>query len=766
MSTRKRVTLPFILLALCLLGTLAWGQAPTFTRFTPVTGGVGTAVTLTGTNFTGVTGIKFNGTTAPFTINNSTTITATVPTGAATGKISIIAAAGTVISSSSFTVIPAPTITSFTPTSGLIGTLVTVTGSNFTVSTTVKCNGTNEAATTNTLLVLIGPGTTTGPLTVSTAGGTATSTSVFTVLVPPVFTSFTPTSGPVGTVVTLTGSNFTGTTAVTFNGVAAAAFTVVNSTTITAKVATGTTTGKISITTPAGTVTSASSFTVTSPPAPTITSFSPNSGFVGQNVSITGTNFTLVSSVTFNGSTATNYQVASSTHLTATVPTGATTGKIAVTNPGGTGISTTLFTVNIPQAPTITSFTPIAGAVGYPVMITGTNFIGVSAVKFNGTAVPAYSIMVSSTTGIYTYVPLGATTGKISVTASGGTVTSTGVFTVTQLPTITSFTPTSGPNGQVVQITGTNFTGATSVVFHDTPATTYAVNSATSITATVGIGTTTGYIFITTPISTAMSLSPFTVPNSINPIDGGEKVWVASGNFTMGSTSSDQYAQSNEEPQHTVYLDGYWIYKYPVTVAQYQAFCTATSRAMPAPPTGIGWNSWNGYGNYPMTCINWNDATAYATWAGAKLPTEAQREKAARGTDGRRWPWGNTWDATKCANYANSGGPFVTPQTNHFGPWQIGSFLAGASPYGAQDMAGNVSEWCADWYGETYYQTSPANNPTGPTTGTLRVMRGGSWIGYASQPEGFRTAARSALVPTTLSNTYYGFRCVMPQPAP
>ncbi|GAB3587594.1 hypothetical protein GCM10027345_38550 [Hymenobacter daeguensis] len=240
----------------------------------------------------------------------------------------------------------------------------------------------------------------------------------------PTITSFTPGGGPVGTVVTILGSNFTGTTAVAFNGTAAASFTVVSATQMTATVAAGTTTGTITITTPTGTATSATAFVVGAPPV--ITSFTPTTGPAGSVVVITGTNFTLASQVTFNGTSAPNYIVNSATQITVTVPAGATTGVIGVTTPTGSGVSTGVFTV-IP-APVITSFTPVYGNVGTVVVITGNYFTGATAVAFNGTNAPTF--IVNSNTQITVTVPAGASTGPITVTGLGGPGISTTNFTV------------------------------------------------------------------------------------------------------------------------------------------------------------------------------------------------------------------------------------------------------------------------------------------------------------------------------------------------
>lgn len=247
----------------------------------------------------------------------------------------------------------------------------------------------------------------------------------------------------------------------------------------------------------------------------------------------------------------------------------------------------------------------------------------------------------------------------------------------------------------------------------------------------------------------------------VNPKDGAEIILIPAGEFLMG-TSEEQLAAVfkayptmqrewflDELPQRKVVLDAYYIYKTEVTVAQYRKFCMATKHAMPKEPP------WKWQDNQPIVYVSWNDAKAYADWAGASLPTEAQWEKAARGTDGRVYPWGNTWDATKCVNKVNAYGV----NGDLIGPHPVASYKSGASPYGIQDMAGNTCEWCADWYGKDYYKTAPLKNPTGPNTGENRILRGGSWNNNG--PVDYRSACRDSNVPDGGGGADAGFRCVV-----
>jgi len=296
--------------------------------------------------------------------------------------------------------------------------------------------------------------------------------------------------------------------------------------------------------------------------ASAVTSFSPACGVVGTSVAITGTGFTGMTGVTFNGppsTPATTFAFVSDTSATAVVPSGAATGKITVETPGTDTPSTADFTVATAAAPTITSFTPASGAIGSTVTITGTNFCGTTAVKFNTTT--ATSFTVNSATSITATVPTGATTGKISVTNTVSTATSTTDFTVVAAPTITLFTPTFGPVGTSVKITGTNFSGTgfttTSVTFNNVTAT-FAVNSATQITATVPSTATTGKIKVTTPGGSATSTADFTVStvHSRSVTLSLRKHLVARGMVSVGDGFTACVASVPVKIQHRV--SGHW----------------------------------------------------------------------------------------------------------------------------------------------------------------------------------------------------------------
>lgn len=508
---------------------------PTITSFTPTSAGTGLTVTITGTNFTGATAVSFGGTAATsFMVVSATQITAVVAAGA-TGTIQVTTPGGMATSAGMFTYVLTPTITSFTPTSASPGATITITGTNLSGTTAVSFGGTaaasfmNVSATQVTAVVGVGAS---GNVQLITPGGTATLAGFTFVPSAPTITSFTPTSRAAGQTVTITGTNFTGATAVSFGGVAAASYMVVSATQITAVVAAGGATGNITVTTPGGTVMSAGTFTFI--PAPTITSFTPTSTSFGQTVTITGTNFTGATAVSFGGTAAASFMVVSATQIDAVLAAGAS-GNVQVVTPGGTA-SLAGFTFTF-LAPTVTSFTPTSGANGTTITITGTNFTGATAVSFGGTAAASFTVI--SSTQINAVVAAGAT-GSVSVTTPGGTGTLAG-FTFLPPPTVTSFTPTSGPTGTVVTITGTNFTGATLVRFNMTNAASFTVDSPTQITAVVGTGGS-GPVRVTTPSGVGMLAAFMFIPaptiTSFTPTSRGTglTVTITGTNFT-GATA-------------------------------------------------------------------------------------------------------------------------------------------------------------------------------------------------------------------------------------
>jgi hypothetical protein len=322
--------------------------APSVGSFSPSSGPVGIYVQIGGHNFTGATAVKFNGTSAPFSVASDGQLTTKVPDGATSGPITVAGPNGSATSGDSFSV-TAPTlyVAGTSPSSGPVGASVGIGGRNFTGATAVRFNGTSADFTISSdsmIMTHVPSGATSGPITVVTPNGTATSSGSFTVTVPaaPTVESLSPASGPAGTSVQIGGHDFTGATAVKFNGVSAS-FTVTSESQITAQVPSSATSGTITVTTPNGTASSSGSFTVTGT-IPEIAGFTPGSGAAGASVGISGLHFTGATSVKFNGVPAT-FVVNSDSSIGAVVPTGATSGTITVTTPSGTATSSGTFTV-------------------------------------------------------------------------------------------------------------------------------------------------------------------------------------------------------------------------------------------------------------------------------------------------------------------------------------------------------------------------------------------------------------------------------------
>jgi formylglycine-generating enzyme required for sulfatase activity len=269
----------------------------------------------------------------------------------------------------------------------------------------------------------------------------------------------------------------------------------------------------------------------------------------------------------------------------------------------------------------------------------------------------------------------------------------------------------------------------------------------------------------------------------ISPVDGAELVYVPAGDFLMGVATVESNAQKDEAPQHSVTVGGFWIDRTEVTNAMFAEFSeeskyqTDAERSKQSQVFDLAsgrwkrvWNaSWKdpqgsgekltGMDDYPVIHMSWNDAKAYCAWAGRRLPTESEWEKAARGIDGRKYPWGNGDIDGRKANLAdinldwlysdgsiNDGYAYTAP---------VGSFPDGASPYGALDMIGNVKEWVFDWYNEVYYAQTQAPNPKGPAIGEFKVQRGGSW---GTRPADITVTSRDSVSADFPVDTF-GFRC-------
>ncbi|MBW2361403.1 MAG: hypothetical protein JRG84_10905, partial [Deltaproteobacteria bacterium] len=389
---------------------------PTVTSVAPASGIAGTSVTLTGSGFTGTTAVDFpSAPGASFTLVSDTQIGTTVPVGAATGAISVTNSAGTG-ASPTFTIDVVPSITSLAPASGIAETSVTLTGSGFIGTTAVDFASAPGASFT----LVSGP--------------------TFTIEVTPTLTSVAPASGIAGTSVMLTGSGFTGATAVDFTSAPGASFTLVSDTQIDATVPVGAATGAVSVTNSAGTGVGPM-FVVEV--TPTVTSVAPASGIAGTLVTLTGSGFAGATAVDFASAPGASFTLVSDTQIDTTVPVGAATG-----NSAGTGVGPT-FTIEV--TPTVTSVAPASGIAGTSVTLTGSGFTGATAVDFP--SAPGASFTLVSDTQIDATVPVATTTGAISVTNSAGTGVGP-TFTIEVTPTVTSVAPASGIAGTSVTLTG------------------------------------------------------------------------------------------------------------------------------------------------------------------------------------------------------------------------------------------------------------------------------------------------------------------------
>jgi formylglycine-generating enzyme required for sulfatase activity len=261
-----------------------------------------------------------------------------------------------------------------------------------------------------------------------------------------------------------------------------------------------------------------------------------------------------------------------------------------------------------------------------------------------------------------------------------------------------------------------------------------------------------------------------------------DMVLVPAGEFTMG-TPAGSGGLPDEHPARLVYLSAFWIDRYEVTNAAYETFVQATDYVAPANanPVSTLWEHNRplpGIEQHPVVNVSWLDAVAFCRWAGKRLPTEAEWEKAARGTTGRLYPWGNEWDfekansasywAKRTVEFSNSvdweafwikgEGAVISREKGVKGEiltLPVGSFPAGVGPYGALDLAGNAAEWVQDWYNPNYYPTAPLSDPQGPDRGAIKAMRGGSWLKPAIS---LRTTDRDlGTMDSRPSGT--GFRC-------
>jgi hypothetical protein len=536
----------------------------------------GTVVTITGTNFTGASAVKFGATNASFTVGSATSISATAPGGAAGAvDVTVTTPAGTSATSAAdqFTyapAVPAPTVTGVSPASGSTagGTSVVIAGTGFTGATGVKFGSapatafTVNSATSVTAAAPAGAAGTVD-ITVTTAGGTSAVTAAdhFTFVPPvPTVTGVSPASGSTagGTSVVITGTGFTGVSAVKFGTAPAATFTLNSATQITATApSAGAGPVDVAVTTPGGTsATGAADVFTYVTPAPVVSGLSPASGTTagGTSVVIAGSNFSGATGVSFGAAAAASFTVNNAGQITAVSPAGAPGPvHVTVTNLGGTSPAgaADVFTFVTPP-PAVTGVSPNSGPAGggTSVVITGTNFTGATGVSFGAAAAASFTV---NTAGQITAVaPAGSGQVDITVTTAAGTsaVVAADKFTYIPPPSVTGVSPVTGTaaGGTSVLITGASFTGATSVKFGTANAASFTVNNAGQITAVspsgapgtvditvttpAGTSATTGadqFMFVTPPPAVA-SVTPNT-----GPLAGATAVTITGSNFTPGT---------------------------------------------------------------------------------------------------------------------------------------------------------------------------------------------------------------------------------------
>jgi PKD repeat protein/uncharacterized protein YjbI with pentapeptide repeats len=567
-------------------------EAQTFAGIIPQTGPIagGTWVNITGTNLIGATAVTIGGIAATgMSVENSTAIMAKTPAHAAgLVYVNVTTPNGTAAGPNAFTYISLPTLITVAPPTGPIAgdTQVTITGTNFTGATAVTFGGTTAASFSVeniTSVIATVPAHAAGAVTVNiiTPNGTAVGTNKYTYIALPSITSIAPVTGPVtgDTPITITGANLIGATNsesslynVSIGNTVLTNMTVVSAATIIGSTPAGIAGPvNVNITTPNGTaVTGTYKFTYVNPP--TFTSITPGTGSLSGNtpVTITGTNLIGVKNsaaslynVSIGGSALTNMTVVSATKIIgSTRPGTAGTASVDITTPNGTASGIDVFTYV--ESQTVTNITPPTGPVagGTWVNITGANLVGATAVTFGGTA--ATGISVENSTAIMAKTPAHAA-GRVyvNVTTPNGTAAGPNAFTYISLPTIASVAPQTGPiaGGTPVNITGTNFTGATAVTFGGTAATSFSVENITSVIAIVPAHAAGAVsVNVTTPNGTAVGTSKYTyvslpsitsIAPPTGPIDGGNWVNITGANLAgaqeviFGGTSVSSFSVEN-----------------------------------------------------------------------------------------------------------------------------------------------------------------------------------------------------------------------------
>lgn len=482
---------------------------PSVTGFFPTVAGYGTNVVIYGGNFFAPTTVKFGSHSVSATITSTTELNVAVPSGVVSGPLTVTTTNGSATTTSNFVTGSGPIITGFSPTAGNSGTAVTINGLNLSSATSVTFNGVAAGGITSdssTEVQAYPPSTDSGigPIKIVNSLGSFTTTTNFTDNGAPIVTGFSPALAPVGTQITISGMNFTGTTSVDFGGHAATTFDATADTEILADVPSGAVTGVITVNHGSLSGNSGSNFIVITA-APYIASFTPASGVRGETVTLNGANFDNLSTpaVEFNGVSASYQTPTATTELIATVPATASNGPISVINSGGTGTSSTFFYLQ----PWITSLNATSGVVNSTLLITGRNLTNASSVEVNG----VNYMFTNSPSRIGAVVPTNATTGVIRIATPGGVFISTNQFAI--LPKIYSFSPSIGPAGTVVTISGTSLFDVTGVEFGGVSGTLLSATT-NEAQAAVPAAAKSGPLTVVTPYGNDVSTNSFTATKS------------------------------------------------------------------------------------------------------------------------------------------------------------------------------------------------------------------------------------------------------------
>ena len=594
-----------------ILRNITGGAGPAITSFLPISGVSGNTITITGLNFTGTTAVSFGGVAATsFTVVSPTVITAILGNGSS-GEVMVTTPAG-VAGLPGFIYGNKPVITEVNPMQGITGETITITGANFTGTTSVSF-GTVAAASysvnsSTNITAVLGNGAS-GKVKVLTPSG-EDSLAGFQHYPVPVITSFTPQTGISGSTITITGSGFTGATAVKFGTTNATSFTVVSPTTITAVIS-DVSTGNVEVFTPGG-VASLGGFIYGNPPI--ITRFYPKTGTTGSTIFITGINLGRATGVQFGGIPASSYQLLSPTTIAAVVAAGAS-GNVTLTSPNGP-TNKTGFTYVAPGIPLINSINPGTGTTGSVITLSGYNFTGATAVSFGGTAAASFSVMSDT---VITAVIGAGSSGEVKVTAAGGN----GVynsFIYTNGPLITSISPVSAAPGSTVQITGANFSSAASnnLVYFGNVAATVTSASSTILNVTVPYGAALGSLSVTrdglSAWSSAAFIPTFSGSGVLNPsafvrrLDSVSQVKPAG--ITLGDLNADGKPDLTIANTGVSGNPGNFLFYKNNSIQGDISFAPSVKTTNTSGPVKIGHVDFNGDGKQDLLVSNGSDLNA------------------------------------------------------------------------------------------------------------------------------------------------------------